>query len=44
MAKNSGQKLKLLYIIKILSEESDEQQVISTKTLIEKLSTYGISA
>ncbi len=44
MAKNSGQKLKLLYIVKILSEESDEQHVVSTKMLIERLSSYGIAA
>lgn len=44
MAKNSGQKLKLLYIVKILTEESDEQHVVSTKMLIEKLAAYGISA
>lgn len=44
MAKNSGQKLKLLYIIKILTEESDEKHIISTKELIEKLSLYGILA
>ncbi len=44
MAKNSGQKLKLLYIVKILTEESDEKHPISTKMLIEKLSAYGVSA
>lgn len=44
MAKSSGQKLKLLYIVKILSEESDEQHPISTKTLIEKLEAYDITA
>ncbi len=44
MAKNPGQKLKLLYIVKILSEESDEQHVISTKMLIDKLAAYGVSA
>ncbi len=44
MAKNSGQKLKLLYIVKILTEESDEKHPVSTKTLIEKLGTYGVSA
>lgn len=44
MAKNSGQKLKLMYIAKILSEESDENHIISTKELIEKLSLYGITA
>lgn len=44
MAKNSGQKLKLLYIVKILTEESDEKHPISTKMLIEKLNSYGVSA
>lgn len=44
MAKNSGQKLKLLYIVKILTEESDEHHPISTKTLIEKLNFYDITA
>jgi len=44
MAKSSGQKLKLLYIIKVLSEETDEQHCISTKELIEKLEFYGIAA
>lgn len=44
MAKNSGQKLKLLYIVKILSEESDMDHPISTRALIEKLDTYGVSA
>lgn len=44
MAKNSGQKLKLLYIVKILTQESDEKHPISTKILIEKLSAYGVMA
>lgn len=44
MARNSGQKLKLLYIVKILTEESDENHPVSTKTLIEKLGNYGVSA
>ncbi len=44
MAKNSGQKLKLLYIAKILTEETDEDHPISTKGLIEKLALYGITA
>ncbi|MBR6850686.1 MAG: WYL domain-containing protein [Lachnospiraceae bacterium] len=44
MAKSENQKLKLLYIIKILTEETDEQSPCSTKELIEKLSEYGISA
>ena len=44
MAKSQNQKLKLLYIIKILQEHSDEEHPITTKTLIEKLETYGIVA
>ena len=44
MAKSSGQKLKLLYIIKILSEETDETHYISTKELIDRLAAYDISA
>lgn len=44
MAKSSGQKLKLLYIIKILSMETDEQHPITTKELIERLAVYGIAA
>lgn len=44
MAKNSGQKLKLLYIVKILTEESDEKHPISTKGLIDKLAGCGVAA
>ncbi len=44
MAKGAGQKLKLLYIIKILSEQTDEAHPITTKDLIEKLDGYGVSA
>lgn len=44
MAKNAGQKLKLLYIVKILSEETDESHCISTKDLISKLESYGVAA
>ena len=44
MAKNSGQKLKLLYIIKILKEYTDENHPITTKELIDKLALYDVSA
>ena len=43
MARSEKQKLKLLYILKILSEEADEQNPVSTKELIEKLAGYEIS-
>ncbi|MBE5883313.1 MAG: WYL domain-containing protein [Lachnospiraceae bacterium] len=44
MAKSQGQKLKLLYIIKILEENTDENHVMSTAELIERLAANGISA
>lgn len=44
MAKNSGQKLKMLYIIKILEEYTDENHPITTKELIEKLALYDVTA
>lgn len=42
MAKSTGQKLKLLHIIRILEENSDENHPISTIDLIEKLDQIGI--
>ncbi|MCI5713745.1 MAG: WYL domain-containing protein [Lachnospiraceae bacterium] len=44
MAKSSGQKLKILYILKILMEKSDESHPITTKQLIQELEAYGLSA
>lgn len=44
MARDSGQKLKLLYIVKILMEETDENHAISTQRLIEKLAAYDVTA
>lgn len=44
MAKSAGQKLKLLYIIKILLEQTDENHPITTKELIEQLESQGVSA
>lgn len=42
MAKASGQKLKLLYLAKILVEETDEEHPISTQELISRLEGLGI--
>lgn len=42
MPKSSGQKLKLLYIAKILEENTDESHVMSTAELIGHLEAYGI--
>lgn len=42
MAKGVGQKLKLLYLVKILSEQTDEQHPMNGKELMNALSEYGI--
>ncbi len=44
MAKSENQKLKLLYILKILQEKSDEKHPVSTKELIDYLDREGIAA
>ncbi len=44
MAKSSNQKLKLLYLIKILSEKTDENHCMSAQRLIEELARYDIKA
>lgn len=42
MARVSGQKLKLLYLAKILMEETDESHAISTQELIRRLESMGV--
>jgi len=42
MAKSAGQKLKLLYLIKFLSENTDENHPVSTADIITYLSANGI--
>lgn len=44
MPKSDRQKLKMLYLMKILTEETDEKHPISTTALIERLSMEGIRA
>ena len=44
MAKNGDYKLKILYILKFLQEESDAEHPISCAEIIEKLDAVGISA
>lgn len=44
MAKSSNQKSKILYLIKILWEQSDEEHPLNAAELIEKLGEYGIRA
>lgn len=44
MAKLSNQKLKLMYLMKILLEKTDEEHSITMSEIIEALSAYGITA
>mgnify|MGYP002517756943 FL=1 len=44
MAKSSNQKLKLVYLMKILLEKTDETHNITMAEIIETLQSYGISA
>lgn len=44
MAKSLNQKLKLLYLIKIFSEKTDEDHCLTAQELITELAAYGISA
>lgn len=44
MAKSSNQKIKLLYLLKILTEKTDENHCMSAQSLIEELARYGIHA
>ena len=44
MAKSSNQKLKILYIMQMLLEQTDEEHVLSIQDIIRGLEAYGISA
>ena len=44
MSKATNQKLKILYIMKMLAEETDENHVLSTAEIISKLKAQGIEA
>ncbi len=44
MAKSANQKLKPIYLMKILNEKTDENHCLSAQELITELSAYGISA
>lgn len=44
MARSSNQKMKLLYLLKILTEQSDEEHCLSAQALIEALGAYDIKA
>ncbi|MDK2789400.1 MAG: hypothetical protein PWP07_2645, partial [Epulopiscium sp.] len=44
MAKSSNQKLKILYLMKILLEKTDEENAITLNQMIAELERYGIAA
>lgn len=44
MAYNSKAKLKVLYLWKILQEETDAEHGLSMTQILERLASYGISA
>lgn len=44
MARTANQKCKLLYVLQILREQTDENHPIAMSDLIEKLSDYGVAA
>ena len=44
MAKSSNQKAKILYLMELFMEETDEDHPISRKELEEKLADLGIHA
>lgn len=44
MAAGENQKLKMLYLVKILSEETDEDHGLSAQEIIGKLDSYGVNA
>ena len=44
MAAGDNQKLKMLYLVKILSEETDEAHGLSLQEIAARLETYGVNA
>jgi predicted DNA-binding transcriptional regulator YafY len=44
MAKSSNQKLKLLYLLKMLEEKTDEENTMTINDMIAELDRYGITA
>lgn len=44
MAKDRNQKLKILYIARILTEQSDEEHPVNTDEIIRQLKQHGITA
>ena len=43
MAKSFGQKMKILYLMQMFTEKTDERNPITVKGIIEYLGEFGIS-
>ena len=43
MAKGKNQKLKLLYLLKILMEETDESHGLTRQELLDRLASHGVN-
>ena len=44
MAAGDNQKLKMLYLVKILSEETDDLHALSLQDIVSRLEAYGVNA
>ena len=44
MAAGDNQKLKMLYLVKILSEETDDAHALSLQEISARLAAYGVNA
>jgi len=44
MAKGNNQKLKLLYLLKIFMEDTDDEHALTMSEIVAKLNYYGVSA
>ena len=44
MAKGANQKLKLLYLIRIFQEKTDDDHGITMQEIINSLAAYGVTA
>ena len=44
MARSTNQKLKLLYLLRYLSRESDERHVLSVADMLQELARHDIAA
>jgi hypothetical protein len=42
--KSDNQKLKMLYLVRIFCEETDDDHVITMPEIIAKLASYGVNA